>query len=418
MPDSGSASSRRVTETEASAPAPEDFAKQLGLRLQAALSTDDVVERVVGRGGSALVYAVRESELGRTIAIKVLLPGISPAAGERFRREARLIARVRHPNVIPIYFVREEAGLSYFAMPFVEGESLRDLLAREGRLPFDEVQRILTECANGLAAAHEAGVVHRDVKPANILLEGSARRVLLTDFGIARDPAEEDSRVTGHGDMVGTPEYMSPEQATGEDRIDTRTDVYALGVVGFEMLTGRLPFEAASWHGLLLKHVSEIAPRVERFRPDCPQAFGDLIARCLAKNPADRWGSMAEFGEALARTPLAKRRYPAFVALVPFIGRRTPRRSMLGQFRQLTVMFVATAIGLFLYDLRDGILDIAPLLLVVLGFLLASQYGSLAHAGFSWRDLIPRHRRRLSPGSGDIASEHPDPPAKNPTPGA
>jgi serine/threonine-protein kinase len=394
----------------------DGFLQQLGTRLQAALGADYVVERLVGRGASACVFAVREPGLGRTIAVKVLLPGMSPAVEGRFRREARLVARVRHPGVIPIYFVREQDGLSYFGMPFVEGESLREVIAREGRLALDEVVRILTECAEGLEAAHQTAIVHRDVKPENILLEGSLRRVVLTDFGIARGLREDESRVTGQGDMVGTPEYMSPEQAAGEEHLDERTDVYALGVVGFEMLTGRLPFEAASWHGLLLKHISEIAPRAERFRHDCPTGLADLIARCLAKNPADRWQSMGELREALTLTTVTKRPLPPLLALVPFIGRRTPRRSMLSQFRRLAAMFVVTAVGLFLYDLRDGLLDFAPLLLLILGFLLISQYGALAHAGFSWHDLIPKARRRLPAPAERATPEAQDLPSVQQTP--
>ncbi|HXI22183.1 MAG TPA: serine/threonine-protein kinase [Gemmatimonadales bacterium] len=393
-------------------PAPAGLTEQLRLRLQEVVGDEYLIERLVGRGGYACVYAAREVALERPLAFKVLLPHAGTVAAERFRREARLGARVRHPHVMPIYLVRELGGLSFFVMPLVTGTNLRELLAREGRLPLDEVQRVLDESASGLAAAHQEGVIHRDVKPENILLEGSGRHVLIGDFGIARGLGADERRVTSDGTLVGTPDYMSPEQSRGEERIDRRTDIYALGVVGFEMVTGRLPFEAASWEGMLLKHIAEEAPRVERFRPDCPRGLGDVIARCLAKNPADRWGSMAELQEALARTSSVPRRFSRLLSLLPVIRRRTPRRSMVGRFRQLVLAFIATNAVLFLVDLRDGVLDFAPLLLLVLGFLLASQYGTLANAGFSWRDLFPRHRPE-APTLG------PDPPGtvSLPTPG-
>lgn len=386
----------------------DDVDGQLRSRLQAALGSDYRVGTVVGRGASSRVWDAYDVPLDRKVAVKVLLPEAGVAAGRRFRREAQLIARVRHPHVMPIYHVREHDGLSYFLMPLVKGETLRDLLSREGRLPFDEVVRILDQAAAGLQAAHEAGIIHRDVKPANILLEGSDRAVLLTDFGVARPFDTTEQRVTADGEVVGTAEYMSPEQVENAGSVNERTDVYALGIVGFEMLTGRLPFEAASWPAMLLKQVSEAAPRVERFRHDCPRRLGDLVARCLAKNPLDRYASMAEVREALASVTLDGRSFPPALSFVPLIRRRTPRRSMVARFRRLTATAVVVTLGLLLVDLRDGVLSFAPFIVLILILLVASQYGSLARAGFSWRDLVSRgsaHARLL-----DARREQPEPP--------
>ncbi|HVH66664.1 MAG TPA: serine/threonine-protein kinase [Gemmatimonadales bacterium] len=368
----------------------DDLDTQLRSRLQTALGSDYRVGKVVGRGASSRVWEADDIQLDRQLAVKVLLPEAGAAAGRRFRREAQLIARVRHQHVMPIYHVREHNGLSYFLMPLVKGETLRDLLRREGRLPFDEVVRILDQAAAGLQAAHEAGIIHRDVKPENILLEGSERSVLLTDFGVARPFDRTDQSVTSQGEVVGTAEYMSPEQVTDAGSVNERTDIYALGIVGFEMLTGRLPFEAASWPAVLLKQVSEAAPSVERFRHNCPQRLADLVARCLSKNPVDRYASMAELREALASLSLASGSYPLPLGIVPLIRRQTARRFMLARFRRLTATVMVVTFGLFLFDLRDGALGFAPFVALILAVLLALQYGSLARAGFSWRDLLSR----------------------------
>jgi serine/threonine protein kinase len=192
---------------------------------------------------------------------------------------------------------------------------------------------------------------------------------------------------------------MSPEQAAGEGAVTTASDVYAFGVVGFEMLTGRLPFEAASLAGMLIKHAAEEAPRVERFRPDCPPVLADIVARCLAKHPADRWSGMNQIGEALATLPMEPARglQRFLTRWWPLIDRRTARSSMVSRFRILCGSFVLVNVALFLFDLRDGVLDFAPPLLLLLGFFLAGQYGSLRHAGFSWRDLLHSGKHRVPP---------------------
>ncbi len=366
-------------------------------RLQRALGAEYEIGSLIGRGGYAWIYAAHDRALDRAVAVKVLAPGgvpeaADPEAIERFRRESRLMARVRHPHIMPIYEVQQAGDLAYFTMPLAEGETLRALLAREGRLGLDEAVRVLREMAAGLRAAHEAGIVHRDVKPENILLEGSARHVLVMDFGIARSAGAAERRLTVDGSVVGTPDYMSPEQASGAPEISATTDIYSFGVVGFELLTGRLPFEATTLTGMLVKHVSAEAPRLEWYRPDCPVELADLIARCLAKHPADRWRDMAELEQALAMVSTGPRgRVGRFAArFIPVIHRGTARRSMVARFRWLSALFVLVNVGLFLLDLRDGALDFAPPLLLLLGFFLAWQFGDLRHAGFTWKDLFPR----------------------------
>jgi serine/threonine-protein kinase len=287
-------------------------------------------------------------------------------------------------------------------MPLVEGESLRDLLRREGRLPYDEVVRILLELAAGLQAAHQAGVVHRDVKPENILLEGSAREVLIMDFGIARSRDPDEPRLTMNGSVLGTPDYMSPEQAAGDPNPGPATDIYAFGIVGFEMITGRLPFEAGTVSGMLVKQVVAVAPRAEWFRPDCPVALADIIARCLAKHPDDRWASVADVAEALQRMPAGTTGWLTrlLARWVPLIRWGTERRSIVARFRRLALLFLVTNLTLFIIDLRDGLLDFAPPLLLVLGLFLSLQYGDLRHAGFTWRDLVGRRAAGRGDGRG------------------
>ena len=194
--------------------------------LQTALGEGYRVGPRIGRGGSATIYAARDLHLGRDVAVKVLDPMVeAPEVRERFRREARAVARLRHPNVVPIFLVSERPGLSYFVMPLIEGASLAAVLAREGPLSIEEARRVLLEAASGLEAAHRAGIVHRDIKPENVMLEGPDRRVVLMDFGIARAIDGDERKLTMDGALVGTPEYMSPEQAAADPAVDARSDV-------------------------------------------------------------------------------------------------------------------------------------------------------------------------------------------------
>ena len=269
-------------------------------RVLAALGNQYSLEGEIGRGGMSVVYRARDIRLNRPVAIKVLPPELAydPAIRTRFTREAQTSAQLAHPHIVPIYDVGEREGIAYFVMAIVTGGNLADLLAREPRLPLPQVRKILTEIAEALHYAHQRGVIHRDIKPDNILLDGESGRVMVTDFGIAR-AIEAGTRLTVTGSAVGTPTYMSPEQAMGERELDGRSDIYSLGVLAYQMLTGRVPFTAGNAMALLLKHVGEQPRPIAELRPDTPRALREAIDRALMKEPEDRWPSAAALRDAL-----------------------------------------------------------------------------------------------------------------------
>jgi len=269
-------------------------------RVVAALGHQYQVESEVGRGGMSVVYRARDIRLNRTVAIKVLPPELAydPAIRTRFTREAQTSAQLSHAHIVPIYDVGEREGIAYFVMALVTGGNLAALLAREPRQPIDEVRRLLCEIADALAYAHLRGVIHRDVKPDNVLLDADSGRAIVTDFGIAR-AIEAGTRLTITGNALGTPQYMSPEQAVGEREIDGRSDIYSLGVVAYQMLTGRLPFTGGNTMALLLKHVNERPLPIVDLRPDAPKPLRDAIERALMKAPEDRWPTAASMRQAI-----------------------------------------------------------------------------------------------------------------------
>src|SRR5690348_1095018 len=250
----------------------------------------------------AAVFRALDLRLHRHVAIKALPPELAfnNDVRTRFLREAQMAAQLSHPNIVPIYTVDERGGVVYFVMALVEGESLAARLTRPPRLSVDAIRRILAEVADALDYAHACGVVHRDIKPDNILLDRATGRALVTDFGIAR-AAAVDARLTVTGVAVGTPAYMSPEQAMGEREVDGRSDQYSLGVVGYQMLVGEPPFKAANTPAMLMKHLSEVPRPVRESRPDVPSALAAAVDRALAKKPEDRWPSAGAFREALTQ---------------------------------------------------------------------------------------------------------------------
>ena len=272
-------------------------------RLMVAVGTQYLVDAEIGRGGMAVVYRATDLRLNRRVAIKVLPPELAFNADvrERFLREAQTAAQLSHPGIVPIYTVDEREGIVYFVMALVDGESLAERLSRESRLSIQEARRLLSAVADALAYAHEQGVVHRDVKPDNIMLERTTGRPLVTDFGIAR-AAQGDTRLTVTGVAIGTPAYMSPEQALGERELDGRSDIYSLGVIGYQLLAGETPFKASNTPAMLVKHVSETPRPLSMLRPDTPAGLAHAIARALAKKPEDRWPDAGAFRVAILDT--------------------------------------------------------------------------------------------------------------------
>ncbi|MGH7699954.1 MAG: serine/threonine-protein kinase, partial [Gemmatimonadales bacterium] len=256
---------------------------QLRERLARALAGRYTIQRELGRGGMAAVFLARDAKHERAVALKVLRPELSAALGpERFLREIKVAARLAHPHILPLHDSDEADGLLYYTMPYVEGESLRRRLERERRLPLGDALQIARDVADALAYAHGQDVVHRDIKPENILFE--AGHAVVADFGIARAiSAAGGDRMTAAGIAVGTPDYMSPEQASGQEQVDGRSDVYSLGCVLYEMLTGRAPFLGRSANEIMTGHVQGRVEPVDRVRPDVPPAVARALDRALAK---------------------------------------------------------------------------------------------------------------------------------------
>jgi serine/threonine protein kinase len=289
--------------------------------LEAALGAQYHIVRLIGKGGMGAVYLGHERLLDRPVAIKVLPHETADAtdARDRFLREARIAARLTHPNIVPLFSFGEAGKTLFYVMGYVEGESLEQRLRRDGRLPHDETRRILGEIASALEHAHSFGIVHRDLKPDNVLLETSTGRAVLADFGIARQGGMRGVTLTHTGVIIGTPHYMSPEQASGDRDIDGRSDLYALGVIGYRMISGRLPFEGASVQEVITQHIARDPIPLSVVAPDVPADLDGAIARCLAKDPDSRWNNAAALKESLA-TSDASVALPDEMERLPSIG--------------------------------------------------------------------------------------------------
>ena len=425
---------------------------QLAQRLSAALGPSFTLEGEIGRGGMGVVYHARDERLKRKVAIKVLPPELAfrEEIRTRFLREAETAARLSHPHIVPIHSVGEGPdGLVYFVMAYVDGESLGARLKRRERLPPEEARRILMETADALGAGHALGIIHRDVKPDNILLEGSRGRTVLTDFGIAKalTSTTGPGTLTATGVAIGTPHYMSPEQAAGDREIDGRSDIYSLGVVGYQMLTGELPFSAPTVPGLLLKQITEQAPYLKDKSPTCPDDLAGCVMRSLEKEPESRWPT----ADALRRA-LESRSAPAYrprrssatrpgtrmspVAPPPLPSGRSERRrsartakkdpksqltasgepKMVAKLRDSFVSWASVCGGLMLIDaIQGGGLGWSLFVAVPWGaFGLLPQYMKLWQNGYSWRDVINRpaapdaHERLTAGNRAQLGPPDPD----------
>ena len=426
-------------------------------QLSQALAAQYELEHEVGRGGMGIVYRARDRRLKRLVAIKLLPPELAFRAEirTRFLREAETAAQLSHPNIVPIYTVGEQSGLVFFVMALVEGETVASALATRGTFTTDSTRRVIREVADALAYAHARGVVHRDIKPDNILLDGETGRSLVTDFGIARAMTGEDgsdgtgpgtiSRLTATGIAIGTPAYMSPEQSAGERTIDGRSDLYSLGVVGYQMLCGEPPFTAANTPALLMKHLTETPVSIGERRADVPPELGRAIMMLLAKEPANRFPSAAalaaalEPGSAAAEDARVRHDAASSMAGVPAYaptGQRTGTRPApsWGDMQAGTGGSSSLAEDLIYQPTEDELrrwhaapvmkfrrrlayyvsVNLVIVLLAIIGsrdmlgltglwsVYMAFQYAKLWSDGFDWRDVFrqPRHREIL-----DVASE-------------
>ena len=280
---------------------------ELQQRLQTGLSGRYALERELGEGGMAIVFLARDLRHDRRVALKVLRPEISVEVGaERFLREIKMAAGLTHPHILPVYDSGEAGGLLFYVMPNMEGRSLRERLDAERQLPLDEALRVTREVASALDYAHRQRVVHRDIKPENILLhEGNA---MVADFGIGK-ALSGAAGVTQTGLAIGTPAYMSPEQAMGEQEIDGRSDIYSLGCVLYEMLTGEVPFTGPTAQAVMTKRFISPVPHVKAMR-DVPEGLDEVVTRSLARTPVDRFPTAAHFAEALRPNGGARRTPP------------------------------------------------------------------------------------------------------------
>lgn len=356
----------------------------LRARLQQALGDEYTVGSLLGQGGFAAVFRVRDASLNRDVAVKVLDVDVSPssALAERFLREAQTIARLEHPNIVPIYKVGKQGDVLYIVMRCVDGPSLRQLLATQKRLSVGDAARIARQVADALAYAHGHGVVHRDVKPDNILLDRSGH-VLVTDFGIAKAAqAASAPRLTTEGMIIGTPQYMSPEQASG-DQVDGRSDLYSLGIVLYQMLAGAPPFDGDSAASILAKQLTATPAPIRRLRSDVPEALAAVLERMLAKEPARRFQTAGEVSRAL-------------VEALPTAARdrvQVPWR------RRLLSMAIKSLVGLGLAGCLAFVAFVAGV--AVVGFAVFSKSPTLSVAAPVPDSLSDALRRQRALASGD-----------------
>ena len=388
---------------------------ELRSHVERVLDSTYELDREIGRGGMGIVYRAKDRRLKRTVAIKLLPPELAfrSEIRSRFLREAETAAQLSHPCIVPIYSVDEKDGLVFFVMAFVDGDTLAKRIHDRGALDPTEVRRILREVGDALAYAHAHGVVHRDIKPDNILLDATSNRPMVTDFGIARAISDGSARLTAPGIAIGTPAFMSPEQSAGDRDVDGRSDLYSLGVVAYQMLCGELPFNATNTPALLVKHLSERPVPVDQRSSNIPPDLARAVMLCLEKNPDDRFPSAQAFVTALdsgnvpnlpkPRTTQAPAAQSGFTAqqTLDTLGPYTPTSEDIARWEHPDVvkfrrrlgpfMFVGAALAILSpFNVARGLFGVWGLFAVFLAY----RYALLWSAGYDWHDVFrqPRHR--------------------------
>ncbi len=402
---------------------------ELRARVDRALAAHYEIDREIGRGGMGIVYRARDRRLKRVVAVKLLPPELAfrEEIRTRFLREAETAAQLSHPHIVPIYSVDERDGLVFFVMACVDGLTLARALHETGPMDPQEVRRLLIGVAEALAYAHARGVVHRDIKPDNILIDGESGRPMVTDFGIARAVMESDSRLTATGVAIGTPAYMSPEQAAGDRQIDGRSDLYSVGILAYQMLSGELPFTATNTPTMLMKHLTERPVPIDQKRTDIPPDLARTIMTLLEKEPESRFPDATALVLALQQDPRAvypsPREEPASAQLPVPQRTRSPAQSrseevtlenrepsveeiarwsapQVEEFRRKFAYFAAVnSVIIVTSILTDtGLYFIT----VIWAMFLAARYASLWSAGYDWRDVFRQTRDRTLT---DVANE-------------
>jgi serine/threonine-protein kinase len=347
-----------------------------------ALAPNYILEKELGRGGMGAVYLARDVRLDRPVAIKFLPPDMAMREDlrARFLQETRTAASFSHPNIVPVHAIEERDRILCFVMGYVDGETLSARVKRAGPMSAADATRLLQEAAWALSYAHGRGIVHRDVKPDNILIDRGSGRAMVTDFGIARSQ-DKTSGLTQVGEIIGTPQYMSPEQATGEI-IDARSDLYSLGVVAFFALTGHLPFESSTSHGYLTAHITKPAPSMSSVRPDLPPALSNAVDRLLQKDPAQRFQKGEELAEALDPLRASRREIPPAIRLFQVKSTQVLRNALI-------FLLLGPALSRSAGGEGDQLLLLIIVLSAVFALVLQALGGlrELAAQGFSHDDL-------------------------------
>ena len=406
-PIPGSVDDPKITQSDA----------ELRSHVERVLAATYELDREIGRGGMGIVYLARDRRLKRPVAIKLLPPELAfrSEIRSRFLREAETAAQLSHPSIVPIYSVDEKDGLVYFVMAFVDGVNLAQRIHEHGALDAIETRRIMRDVADALEYAHERGVVHRDIKPDNILLDAQSGRPMVTDFGIARAISDGNARLTATGIAIGTPAFMSPEQSAGDRDLDGRSDLYSLGVVAYQMLSGDLPFTASNTPALLVKHLSERPVPIDERRIDVPPDLARAVMLCLEKRPEDRFpnaralvtaldsGDVPQLPAVRPQTPSAAQPSYAGNFAQDQMGTYVPTREDLSRwndpavvvYRKKLAPFIVVGVTVTMVAVISGGNSNWMGLWAMWAVYIAYKYAKLWSDGYDWHDVFRQPRDRL-----------------------